>query len=106
MLSQLNTLTAANAFVVFICAVLFTAHICLFFDISRFQKHPLSKINYPIAAMLSALITTIAFYTIKLSSMTYKVVLLAVIGFVLATAITLTLQRFSDWIFHRNQETV
>jgi len=103
MLSQLNTLTLANAFVVFLFALLFTAHICLFFDISRFQKHPLSKLNYMNSGILSALIMTGSFYTVRLSSMTHKITLIVTIGFISATTITLTLQRFSNWIFHRKQ---
>ncbi len=102
MLSQLNTFTAADVFVVFIYAFLYTEHICLFFDISKFQKHPLSSFNYVNAGILSALITTGSFYTIRLSSVTHKLMLLAAIGFVSATAITMTLQRMSNRLFHRN----
>lgn len=105
MLNQLNTLTATNAFVFFIFALLITQHLCLFFDISRFQKHPLSQLNYVNAGILSALITTAAFYTVRLSSMTHKVMLIAVIAVISATTITLTLQRVSDWLFQRNSKT-
>jgi|SRR5690606_2296717 len=105
MLSQLNTLTTENFFVVFISALLFTVHICLFFDISRFQKYPLSDLNYINAGILSALITTAAFYTVNISSMTHKVMLIAVIAFISATTITLTLQRLLNWLFHRKQKS-
>jgi hypothetical protein len=100
MLSQLNTLTTANAFVVFTFALLFTGHVCLFFDLSRFQKQPLSNLNYVNSGILSALITTGSFYTVRLSSMTHKMILIAAIGLLSATAITLTIQRLSNRLFN------
>ncbi|TDR17413.1 hypothetical protein [Marinicella litoralis] len=103
MLSQLNTLTPTNAFVVFIYALLFTVHISLIFDLSKFQKYPLSKLNFTNAGILSALITTGSFYSIRLSSMTHKFILIAVIGFISASAITLTLQKFINQLFPREQ---
>jgi len=103
MLSQLNTLTAANTFVVFICALLFTAHICLFLNVSRFQKYPLSDLNYINAGIMSALMTTTAFYTINFSSNTIKFIVLTAIGSITATVITLTLQRFINRVFHREK---
>gem|GEM_PF-1542682 len=103
MLNQLNTLTTANAFVVFIYALLFTSHVCLFFDISRFQKYPLSKLNFMNSGFLSALITTGSFYAVTLSSMSHKIMLITSIGFISATAITLTLQRFSILMLRQKQ---
>ena len=104
MLSQFNTFTTANAFVVFIYALLFTGHICLFFDLSRFQKHPLSRLNYVISGVLSALITTGSFYSIRLSSMTHKIMLISATGFIAATAITLTLQRLTNSVLNPQEE--
>lgn len=101
MLSELNTFTAENSFVFFLFALLFTQHVCLFFDISKFQKYPLSRLNYVIAGILSALVTTASFYTIRLSSMTANFILVTVIGFISATAITLSLQKLSDFMFNR-----
>ena len=103
MLSQLNTFTIEHAFEVFIFALLFTGHVCLFFDLSRFQKLPLSNLNYVGSGVLSALITTGCFYAVSLSSMTDKIVLITAIGFISATAITLTIQRISNRLFHRNK---
>jgi hypothetical protein len=101
MLSQFNTFTAANAVVVFIYALLFTGHVCLFFDLSRFQKIPLSNFNYVGSGVLSALITTGSFYVVSLASMTHKIILITAIGFISATAITLTIQRITNRVFHR-----
>jgi hypothetical protein len=101
MLSELTTLTAENAFVFFLFALLFTGHVCLFFDISKFQKYPLSHLNYVNAGILSALVTTVSFYTIRLSSTTANFILVTVIGFISATAITLSLQKLSDLMFNR-----
>lgn len=106
MLNQLNTFNATNAVVVFIYALLFTQHVCLFFDLSRFQKYPLSQLNYVNAGLLSALITTACFFTLRFSSMTHKVMWMAAIGFVSATVITLTLQRLSGWVFPGEQVPV
>jgi hypothetical protein len=101
MLNQLSTFTAANAVVVFIFAVLLTQHVCLFFDLSRFQKMPLSDLNYFNAGLLSALITTGCFFTLRLPSLTHKIVSVAAIGFLAATVITLTLQRLVNKVLKR-----
>ncbi len=39
----------------FLWYFLLTAHVCLFVDLSRFQKHPMSKLNHIIASAVSAL---------------------------------------------------
>ncbi len=103
MLSELNTFTAENAFVFFLFTLLFTQHVCLFFDISKFQKYPLSQLNYVNAGVLSALVTTASFYTIRLSSTTANFILVTVIGFISATAITLSLQKLSNLMFKREK---
>ena len=105
MLNQLNTFSATHAVVVYIYALLFTQHICLFLDLSRFQKHPLGPLNYLNAGLLSALITAVSFFTLRFSSLTHKVMWVAVIGFVSAAVITLTLQRLSHAVFSRQKGT-
>jgi hypothetical protein len=58
------------------------------------------------SGILSALMTTGSFYAIKLSSMTDKIMLTAAIGFISATAITLSLQRLTNRVFHRETASV
>lgn len=103
MINQLNSFNAANLFVVFINALLYTQHICLFLDLSKFQKYPLTKFNYGNAGILSAVIATVAFFSLKVSSKPHKIMWVAVIGFVSATALTLCLQRVSDSIFQSSK---
>lgn len=105
MLNQFNTSTITHVIEIFLYTLLYTAHICLFLNISRFQKYPLSDLNYINAGIMSALITTGAFFTIRFSSMTYEIMLIAGTGFISATAITLTLQRVANLMFKREKET-
>ena len=103
MFNQLNTFNATNAIVVFIYALLFTQHVCLFVDLSRFQKYPLSHLNYMNAGLMSALVTAGCFFTLGFLSGTNKIMCVTAIGIVSATAITLTLQRLSNWVFLREK---
>ena len=93
MLNSFSTSATAHAIEIFIYALLYTGHICLFFNTAGCRTKPLSDLNYMNAVILSALITTVASYAVVFASTIRKLLLLAVIGFIATAIIPLTLQK-------------
>ncbi len=88
--SHASIYTAAGHFMFYL---LVTAHVCLFVDLSPWQKYPLSKLNYLIASVLAAAIPSVitSFATISSSSIELGVGLVS--AFTLSIFITLSLQQ-------------
>lgn len=96
MLNQFSTSATAHAVEIFVYALLYTGHICLFFNTAGCRTKPISDLSYMSAALLSALIILIASYAVNFASTALNLMVLAVIGFIAATVITLSLQKIMN----------
>ena len=92
MFEQFQIFTLSNAFQVYLYILFFTSHICLFVDLSKFQKHPMRKLTYSLACISSAIVPTLVFYTTNFSSLIRKYTVLTVIAILFSILFSLTFQ--------------
>lgn len=81
----------------FLIVCLFSAHICLFFDMSPLQKKPTCKMNFLIACSIATVPPMLFSYFTAIPSLIVHYSLLGVITLVSSITVIATIQKYLDY---------
>jgi len=93
-MSELFPYSGATAFAIeFLFYLLLTAHIALFVDLSKLQKHPTCKLNYLLSSSISAFVPCLVVRNVHFATALLKHSTGITIAIVLSIVLTLVIQQ-------------